>query len=82
MVEHGEAEVELQICFSPRKLCASYRHELGIKNLHTQFECKELWGRQLDVEYKAFKEGGGGKERKILDIYGGWRLGLSELCFN
>ena len=54
MVEHGEAEVELQSC-SLRKLCASYRVEFGIKNLHTQFECKELWGRKLDAEDEVFK---------------------------
>ena len=62
----------LQSCSSPRKLCANYRLEIGIKNFHTQFECKELWGRQLDVEYEAFKEGGGGEGEKNIRFL--WRL--------
>ena len=69
MVEHREAKVELQSCSSLRKLCASYRVEFGIKNLHTQFECKELWGRKLDVEDEVFN--GEKKERKRLGFV--WR---------
>ena len=60
----------LQSCSSPRKLCANYRLEIGIKNFHTQFECKELWGRQLGVEDEAFK-GEKKEEKKIRSL---WRL--------
>ena len=70
MVEHGEAKVELQSCSSLRKLCASYRVEFGIKNLHTQFKCKEIcWGIELGAEDEVFK----GKKRKKIRFFL-WRL--------